>query len=109
MSEFDNLQEPCDNCNNDVCCCTIKKQETLEEDAERMFTLNSDDFGNYIRNIQKQTWIAGAKSDSAKEYWFKRFQQEQDNNFYSEEDLKKAFQIGRLGGTIKQFNQLLKK
>jgi hypothetical protein len=24
-------QEPCDNCNNDVCCCIIRKQETLEE------------------------------------------------------------------------------
>ena len=23
-------QKACDNCNNDVCCCTIKKQETLE-------------------------------------------------------------------------------
>ena len=25
-------QEPCDNCNNDVCCCIIRTQETLEED-----------------------------------------------------------------------------
>jgi hypothetical protein len=24
-------QEACDNCNNDVCCCIIKKQETLEK------------------------------------------------------------------------------
>jgi len=24
-------QEPCDNCNNDVCCCIIRTQETLEE------------------------------------------------------------------------------
>ena len=27
-------QEPCDNCNNDVCCCIIRTQETLEEAAE---------------------------------------------------------------------------
>ena len=27
-------QEYCDNCNNDMCCCIIKKQETLEKAAE---------------------------------------------------------------------------
>ena len=27
-------QEPCDNCGNDVCCCIIRTQETLEEAAE---------------------------------------------------------------------------
>ena len=27
----------CDNCNNDICCCIIKKQETLEEAAERLY------------------------------------------------------------------------
>jgi hypothetical protein len=41
--------------------CKEPKQETLEEAAERMFALTDDDFKNYILNIQKNTWIAGAK------------------------------------------------
>jgi hypothetical protein len=30
-----------------------------------------------------QSFIQGAKSDAAKEYWFEKFQQEQDKNKYS--------------------------
>ena len=29
-------EEPCDNCNNEVCCCIIRKQETLEEITEQI-------------------------------------------------------------------------
>jgi hypothetical protein len=35
-------QKFCDNCNNDVCCCIIRTQETLEEALKRMYP-NSDD------------------------------------------------------------------
>ena len=72
------------------------KQETLEEVAERMFTLTNDDFSNYIRNIQKQTWIAGAK-------W-------QQERMYNEKDMKLAFETGRnfqLTGED-NFNELIK-
>jgi hypothetical protein len=30
-------QEFCDNCGNDICCCIIRKQETLEQAANRLF------------------------------------------------------------------------
>ena len=37
-------EEPCDNCNNDICCCIIKeepKQETLEEVLEVPTSINN--------------------------------------------------------------------
>jgi hypothetical protein len=38
-------------------------------------------------NFKQKGFIAGAKSDAAKEYWFEKFQQEQDKNKYSEEEV----------------------
>lgn len=35
-------EESCDNCNNEVCCCMIRKQETLEEAAKRILGNNID-------------------------------------------------------------------
>ena len=58
-------EDSCDNCNNDVCCCTIRAQETLEEAAEKCF--------KYIDH--RNTFIAGAKSDAAKAYWYNIFKQ----------------------------------
>jgi hypothetical protein len=39
-------------------------------------------------------FIDGAKSDTARDYWFAKFQKEQENR-YSEEDMMKAFETGR--------------
>jgi hypothetical protein len=39
-------------------------------------------------------FIAGAKSDTAKSFWFAKFQQEQDRK-YNEEDLREAFKQSR--------------
>jgi hypothetical protein len=64
-------QEPCDNCNNDVCCCIIRKQETLEEAAEKH--LNSGIIPN-----DYQSFIAGAK--------------EQSKRMYSEEEVKQIIE-----------------
>ena len=52
-------KEHCDNCNNEVCCCIIRTQETLEEASN---------------NWEFRSFEAGAK-----------WQQERS---YSEEDLK---------------------
>ncbi len=68
------------------------KQETLEEAAKRMY--GNDEDGYYI---QKRAFKIGAK-----------WQQEQDKNKYSEEDLKEAFAMGRTNATIKDFNTKFK-
>jgi hypothetical protein len=60
------------------------RKETLEEVAERI-----------AHNFEEPSFkagvvygiIEGATSDAAKEYWFEKFQQEQDKNKYSEEDV----------------------
>ena len=73
-------EEPCDNCNNDVCCCIVKeepKQETLEEAAERYV----DTIPNLIYTSREGAIIsfqAGAK-----------WQQQQNKNLYSEEEVRK--------------------
>jgi hypothetical protein len=71
-------EEPCDNCNNDVCCCVIRKQETLEEAAKNYAENEIKDRGNNNdKLICSIDFIEGAK-----------WQQEQDKNKYSEEDMK---------------------
>jgi hypothetical protein len=61
-------------------------QETLEEAAERIAEnfKNVDFKAGVIYGI-----IEGAKSEAARDYWFKQFQQEQDKNKYSEEEVLK--------------------
>ena len=58
-------------------------KERLEEAAINCWAEgawdNRDDFTD--------GFIEGAKSDVAKEYWFEKFQQEQDKNKYSEEEV----------------------
>jgi hypothetical protein len=49
-------QKACDNCNNDVCCCTIKKQETLKEAAERY----ESTFEEFSQGTESIDFIAGA-------------------------------------------------
>jgi hypothetical protein len=58
------------------------KQETLEEAAERMYPINSTGGvmemlnKHQLNNSYKQEgFIAGAKSNAAKDYWFEKFQQ----------------------------------
>jgi hypothetical protein len=56
----------------------MSKQETLEEAAERLFPFTKDDSENRIITIKRLFWIEGAK-----------WQQEQDKNKYSEEEVRK--------------------
>jgi len=63
-------QEPCDNCNNDVCCCIIRTQETLEEGFDiisKELDFSEFDFASFK---------LGAK-----------WQQTQDKNKYSDEEV----------------------
>jgi hypothetical protein len=53
------------------------EKETLEEAAERY----------YEDEVSINGFINGAKSDASKEYWFEKFQQEQDKNKFSEEEV----------------------
>jgi hypothetical protein len=45
-------EESCDNCNNEICCCIIRTQETLEEVAKRLYPLSA---------IPRKLWLRGAK------------------------------------------------
>jgi hypothetical protein len=76
---LEHKQEPCDNCNNDVCCCTIKKQETIEDGANKwVFETNADRWSNNDDTAGDNygSFVAGAKSDAAKNYWFAKFKDE---------------------------------
>jgi hypothetical protein len=76
---LEHKQEPCDNCNNDVCCCTIKKQETIEDGANKwVFETNADRWSNNDDTAGDNygSFIAGVKSDAAKNYWYAKFKDE---------------------------------
>jgi hypothetical protein len=72
------------------------KQETLEEAAESSWMNYEHVEGHLYSTSYKNGFIQGAKSDAAKDYWFEKFQQEQDKNKYSEEDLLSAFEAGMM-------------
>jgi len=63
-------QEPCDNCNNDVCCCIIRKQETLEEPKK----LTVEEALLLVRNAP-MTFVPNKR-------------------MYTEEDMEEAFENG---------------
>jgi|688.fasta_scaffold518210_3 hypothetical protein len=77
MKKEEPKQEPCDNCNNDVCCCIIRKQETLEEAAL-----------NFAITIQTKE---GTVSRLNAIEWFKAGAKEQAKKMYSEEDMAESF------------------
>jgi hypothetical protein len=53
------------------------KQETLEEAAEKYAESKSSNF----RNTHIRDFKAGAKSDAAKEYWYKKFWEDYNSQF----------------------------
>ena len=54
-------EEFCDNCNNEICCCIVKKQETLEEAYNRIFD-------NKLDRVLKAGFIQGSKWQQKKSY-----------------------------------------
>jgi hypothetical protein len=64
----------------------MKNKETLEDAAKNY--IKGDDLTTFV---QRAFFIAGAKSDAAKDYWYSKWQKER---MYSEEDLKQAFRAG---------------
>ena len=64
VSKEEPKQESCDNCNNDVCCCTIRKQETLEEATERyaeIYRCPATNDNEYCRHDIISAFNKGAK------------------------------------------------
>lgn len=89
-------EEPCDNCNNEVCCCIIRKQETLEEAAQKFYPPTTTDF-ICSPKLVRDGFIAGAKwqqeqekitTDDAYNEGFENGKRWQQERSYSEEDLK---------------------
>jgi hypothetical protein len=60
----------------------MRNKENLEE-AGLKYVEN-----RYYKNTDCESFITGAKSDVARDYWFNIFQQEQDKKMYSEEELE---------------------
>ena len=78
-------------------------KERLEEAAknESEYLADYDD-----KEMYQKGFIEGAKSDAARDYWFEKFQQEQDKKMYSEVDLEVAYFEGREG--LYSFNDWIK-
>jgi hypothetical protein len=74
IPQEESKQEYCDNCNNDTCCCIIRSQEILEEAAKKYAKDKCDLFEFQCTHFSD--FIAGAKSDAARDYWFKIFKEQ---------------------------------
>jgi hypothetical protein len=63
----------CEHCQNPV-----KQPASIEEAAEKSWNLNhiGPDNNSYNPYAYKAGFIAGAKSDAAKDYWYEQFKQE---------------------------------
>ena len=81
-------QEPCDNCNNDICCCIIKKQETLEEAAER-YAKSVSSIKPFFRENTKKTFIEAAKYQQERSY-----SEDEVMNILKERDLHNIVNMG---------------
>ena len=82
------------------------KQETLEEVAERILANNIDGLKDALKDDDLFFFYKGVVQCYGEA--MAKWQQEQDKNKYSEEDLKEAFAMGRLNKNIKDFNQRFK-
>jgi hypothetical protein len=80
-------QEFCDNCGNDVCCCIIRTQETLEEAAEKTA---SESFSKTFTKFPNGGKLSKETIIGLLVLFFKlgtKWQQDQDKNKYSEEEV----------------------
>lgn len=61
-------QEYCNNCNNDICCCIIRKQETLEEAKNNAWYNYEHVEGNLYSTSFKNGFDEGAKWQARRMY-----------------------------------------
>ena len=76
-------EEPCDNCNNEVCCCIIRKQETLEEAAQK-YSKNELSKLGFLNGVKWQQEQEKITTDDAYNEGFengKNWQQERSYSF----------------------------
>lgn len=66
------------------------KKETLEEAANSIYPNDGYEDEMYcdLGEFKRDFFIEGVKSDAAKEYWFEKFQQEQDKNKFTEKEVE---------------------
>jgi hypothetical protein len=74
----------------------MRNKETLEEAGLKYIE------NRYYKNTDCESFITGAKSDVARDYWYQKFQQEQNKKFYSQEDMKQSFENGVASGKYQQ-------
>jgi hypothetical protein len=43
--------------------------------------------------VHYKSFISGALSDAARDYWYEKFQKEQDKKIYSEEDMRECWKV----------------
>jgi hypothetical protein len=64
-------QKFCDNCGNEICCCILRKQETAEEVAERLYPTTIDSFtdnGLDLSERDRLIFINGTKWQQERSY-----------------------------------------
>jgi len=64
----------------------MENKKTLEETAKRLYEYQSQNppYTIITPKDKIEGFIEGATSDVARDYWYEKFQQEQDNKMYSE-------------------------
>jgi hypothetical protein len=88
----------------------MKNKETLEEAAEKSSLYN--EIYSIVKQIPRKETNSDAmdypSATSSIEELFHKWQQKQDKNLYSLDNLKEAFAMGRTNATIKDFNTKFK-
>jgi hypothetical protein len=82
------------------------KQVSLEEIAKKYaIDVNVKRGGNKeaYQNCSRLDFITGVKSDAARDYWFEKFQQEQDKKMYNEKEVIEIVEKSRATGLTAEF------
>jgi hypothetical protein len=77
------------------------KQEAIEEAAEKKYPIKGD-LEIHFYMVRRLAFIDGAKSNAAKDYWFEKFQKQNENK-YSEEEVRQM--LWELGDVLFNNNQ----
>jgi hypothetical protein len=93
-SHLENLLEQLDNLESTVDEFVENSSEERLKDAAKIAI---PELSHIISDLSKvrEIYITGIKSNAARDYWYEKFQ-EQDNNKFSEEDMMEAVRFGML-------------